>query len=81
MGDHVERRRALVAAAQLGDLAWPELQGAPADAAKAAIEREVPQLRVQVVSAGSPLTRDYRVDRVRLMADAAGCVVGVPRTG
>eukprot|EP00850_Spirogloea_muscicola_P010835 SM000065S20184 [mRNA] locus=s65:126519:129019:- [translate_table: standard] len=56
---------------------WPELVGKPAEEARATILRESVQLGlalmdVQVLPENSPVTRDYRPQRVRIFANAAG---------
>eukprot|EP00850_Spirogloea_muscicola_P021301 SM000243S08602 [mRNA] locus=s243:113537:116004:- [translate_table: standard] len=63
---------------------WPELVGKPAEEARAAILRESVQLglalmEVQVLPENSPVTRDYRPQRVRIFANAAGTVATEPR--
>lgn len=38
-------------------------------------------LQIQVLQQGSPATMDFRTDRVRIIVDSEGRVVGAPMTG
>lgn len=60
---------------------WPELVGVNAGAAKALIEGQQPCLMVVVIQEGSPVTADYRLDRVRIFVDGKGNVSSVPQLG
>lgn len=61
---------------------WPELVGKAATEAKAIIERDSGnKLHVHIVPEGSPVTMDYRLDRVRIFENAAHKVVSPPTTG
>jgi hypothetical protein len=57
---------------------WPELVGKCVKEAKEVILMDKPDAKIVVVPAGSPVTMDYRTDRVRLFVDT---VVEVPRIG
>ncbi|CAM2714627.1 unnamed protein product [Rotaria socialis] len=52
---------------------WPELVGKKGEEAVKIIKKETEQ--------GSPITLDYRTDRVRVFVDANGIVVTVPKIG
>ncbi|KAM0887701.1 hypothetical protein ACQ4PT_028836 [Festuca glaucescens] len=56
----------------------PELVGKCVEEAKKVILMDKPDAKIVVVPAGSPVTFDYRTDRVRLFVDT---VVEVPRVG
>lgn len=45
---------------------WPELVGRNVDEAIEVIKQENSQLNVIKVKSGSPVTRDFRLDRVRV---------------
>ena len=60
---------------------FPELLGKPWQEAEAAIRASHPALRVIPLGQNSPVTRDYRLDRVRVFYDEEGKVSSVPRTG
>ncbi|MBB6173925.1 hypothetical protein HNR23_003985 [Nocardiopsis mwathae] len=49
-----------------GKQEWPELAGMPAKAAKEIIERENPYVTARILPEGSPVTLDFRCDRVWL---------------
>ncbi|TMW85237.1 hypothetical protein EJD97_023456 [Solanum chilense] len=61
-----------------GKLRWPELIGVPTKLAKEIIEKENPLINVQILLSGSPITLDYRCDRVRLFDNILGFVVQMP---
>ena len=62
--------------------AWPELVGAVGSDAVATIQRERPDLtKVGTMPADAMMTMDFRMDRVRVMVDAAGKVTRAPRIG
>ncbi|KAL6624387.1 hypothetical protein ACP70R_031708 [Stipagrostis hirtigluma subsp. patula] len=48
---------------------WPEVVGMPAEEAKKVILKDMPGAHVVVVPVGSPVTMDYRTDRVRIFVD------------
>ncbi|KAL3849943.1 hypothetical protein ACJIZ3_011825 [Penstemon smallii] len=58
---------------------WPELVGAKGEAAAAVIERENPHVNAIVLKDGTPVTRDFRCDRVWVWVDKHGIVVRPPR--
>ena len=60
---------------------WPDLVGAEAEAAAAAIRAERPELSVALVGVDSMVTMDYRLDRVRIWVRADGTVDSAPRVG
>ena len=61
--------------------AWPELAGASAEAAAAAIRAERADVQPQAVPEDAMVTTDHREDRVRLWVDASGVVSRVPKVG
>jgi len=60
---------------------WPELVGESKENARAAIHRQRPNLRIQILRENQPATMDYRLDRVRIFINGAGRVVMAPRVG
>ncbi|CAL8989888.1 unnamed protein product [Prunus brigantina] len=60
---------------------WPELLGAQGTVAEATIERENSLVDAQIVLEGTPVTRDFRCDRVRVWVDTDGIVTRVPSIG
>ncbi|MFJ6698035.1 serine protease inhibitor [Streptomyces sp. NPDC091272] len=60
---------------------WPELRGSALGAAERAIGHDRPDVTVVPVPEGSAVTMELREDRVRVVHDAAGRVVGSPRCG
>ena len=60
---------------------WPDLVGAEAGAAAAAIRAERPELSVALVGVDSMVTMDHRLDRVRVWVRADGRVDSAPRVG
>jgi ABC-type glycerol-3-phosphate transport system substrate-binding protein len=60
---------------------FPELVGLPGEEAKADLEKKYPNLSVVVVPDGSPVTMDYRDDRVRIFINDEGKVGYPPRIG
>ena len=62
--------------------AWPALEGTPVESAVHTIKTERPGLHVLPVVAGSPVTADYRTDRVRVYFNPSTMTVeGVPCIG
>ncbi|XP_049401796.1 trypsin inhibitor 1-like [Solanum stenotomum] len=60
----------------------PELLGVPAKLARETIQKANPTLtKVENVQNGSPVTQDFRCDRVRLFINILEIVVQVPRVG
>ncbi|CAM4889602.1 unnamed protein product [Rotaria socialis] len=60
---------------------WPELVGKKGEEAVKIIKKETGFDNVLIVEQGSPITLDYRTDRVRVFVDANGIVVTVPKIG
>ncbi|XP_055808115.1 trypsin inhibitor 1-like [Solanum dulcamara] len=61
---------------------WPELLGVPARLARETIQKENPRLtNIGNVLNGSPVTQDFRCDRVRLFVNVLDFVVQTPRIG
>ena len=61
---------------------WPELVGKTGEEAKAAILKERPELRVQILDEGSMVTMDYCTDRVRIFVNpSTKRVTQAPGTG
>lgn len=61
---------------------WPELLGVPAKLARARIQKENQKLtNIPNVLNGSPVTKDFRCNRVRLFVNVLGYVVQTPRVG
>ncbi|GFP85190.1 proteinase inhibitor [Phtheirospermum japonicum] len=63
-----------------GKTSWPELLGRNGTAAAAVIEQENSNVDAIVVPVGSPVTQDFRCDRVRVFV-AFGVVVLIPSVG
>nr|AIT42233.1 proteinase inhibitor 1 [Solanum tuberosum] len=65
-----------------GKLSWPELIGVPTKLAKGIIEKENSLIsNVHILLNGSPVTLDFRCDRVRLFDNILGDVVQIPVVG
>ncbi|MCD7470238.1 hypothetical protein HAX54_009955 [Datura stramonium] len=61
---------------------WPELLGVPAKLAREIIRKENPKLtNILSIQNGSPVTQDFRCDRVRLFVNVLDFVVQIPRIG
>ena len=60
---------------------WPALVGLPAEGAVETIKRENPLLKIFVLKEGTPVTRDFRRDRIRIWVDEEGKVVRSPQIG
>nr|AAZ08246.1 proteinase inhibitor 1 PPI2C1A [Solanum tuberosum] len=62
-----------------GKLSWPELIGEPTKLAKEIIEKENSLItNVQILLNGSPVTKDFSCNRVRLFDNILGDVVEMP---
>ena len=63
--------------------AWPDLKDRDVDEAIASIKESRPDLRrVDKIPEGSPVTKDWRIDRVRVFYNPkTNQVTGVPRIG
>ena len=63
---------------------WPEVVGLPAEEAKKIILKDMPDADVVVLPAGSPVTMDWRSNRVRVFVDTVaqtptvGWMINVP---
>ncbi|XVE72986.1 hypothetical protein DITRI_Ditri11bG0081900 [Diplodiscus trichospermus] len=64
-----------------GKNSWPELVGEKGETAKAAIESENPNVGATVLLEGTPVTRDFRCNRVWVWVNENGQVVRVPTIG
>ncbi|KDP42134.1 hypothetical protein JCGZ_03191 [Jatropha curcas] len=64
-----------------GKSSWPELLGANGQAAAALIEKENGNVNAIVLNERSPVTPDFRCDRVRVFVNDCGVVVRVPIVG
>ena len=60
---------------------WPELKGKTGREAKHIIQEEYPNLHVNIIPENSPVTRDYRTDRVRVFVNETGIVTHTPKVG
>ena len=60
---------------------WPQAAGKNAEEVVAEIKQQNPALNVVKVPHGSPVTMDFRTDRVRVFFDQDGNVVGQPKIG
>ncbi|CAF2120414.1 unnamed protein product [Rotaria magnacalcarata] len=60
---------------------WPELVGKKGEEAVKIIKKETGFDNVVIVKQESPITLDYRTDRVRVFVDANGIVVTAPTIG
>lgn len=64
-----------------GKTSWPELVGKTYEEAEAAIRADNPNLQIFKVLENSPVTMDFRPDRVRIIVNAEDIVVHPPVTG
>jgi len=55
--------------------------GKTGEEAKNIILKDDPSIDVHVIPQGSPVTRDYRINRVRVYVDTNGIVAQAPRRG
>ena len=60
---------------------WPECVGIPAEDCQTLILSEAPSLNTFIIPEGSPVTMDYRLDRVRIFVDDNNVVVSAPSRG
>lgn len=60
---------------------WPELVGVKGEEASNTIKGQHPEFNVIVLPENSPVTRDLRMDRVRIFVDGNGVVSHAPHTG
>ncbi|CAF1700628.1 unnamed protein product, partial [Brassica oleracea] len=64
-----------------GKNSWPELVGTNGDYAASVIERENTRVDAIVILDGTPVTTDFRCNRVRVRVDGNRIVVRVPTAG
>ncbi|KAG8389246.1 hypothetical protein BUALT_Bualt02G0208900 [Buddleja alternifolia] len=64
-----------------GKNSWPELVGANGEKAATVIERENRNVNAIVLKDGTPVTRDFRCDRVWVWVNDYGVVIRAPRVG
>ena len=60
---------------------WPETVGKTGEDAKAIILASNPKLYVEIILDGTPVTMDWRDDRVRVVVNTSGIVLYVPTIG
>jgi hypothetical protein len=61
---------------------FPSVTGLDVDKAVEMIQNENPSLKVVKLKPNQPTTRDFRLDRVRVVYDPdTNLVMGVPKTG
>ena len=60
---------------------WPELVGVEANTAAMIIEKENPNVKTQIVLAGSPIILNIDCTRVWLFVNIKNIVVEIPRVG
>ncbi|CAN0898337.1 Proteinase inhibitor [Linum grandiflorum] len=64
-----------------GKNSWPELLGRNGDEAAAVIERQNRRVDAIVLREGTPVTRDFRCDRVWVWVNDDRVVTSIPRAG
>ncbi|KAL6189514.1 hypothetical protein ACLB2K_040906 [Fragaria x ananassa] len=64
-----------------GKSSWPELLGAQGADAKATIESENASVTAVIVLEGTAVTKDFRLDRVRVWVNTDGIVTSIPKIG
>ncbi|XP_057798031.1 proteinase inhibitor [Salvia miltiorrhiza] len=64
-----------------GKNSWPELVGKNGEDAAVVIERENRKVDAIVLKDGTPVTKDFRCDRVWVWVDDWGIVVRTPTAG
>ncbi|KAG8389244.1 hypothetical protein BUALT_Bualt02G0208700 [Buddleja alternifolia] len=64
-----------------GKNSWPELVGANGEEAATVIERENRNVNAIVLKDGTPVTGDFRCDRVWVWVNDYGVVIRTPRVG
>ena len=64
-----------------GEGPWPECVGMQAENCQSLILSEAPSLNTFIIPDGSPVTMDYRLDRVRIFVDDSNVVASVPNRG
>ncbi|KAG8653977.1 hypothetical protein MANES_05G086480v8 [Manihot esculenta] len=68
-------------ASESGKTTWPELVGANGDSAAATIEEENKNVKATVLKEGTPVTKDFRTNRVRVWVDENNVVTQAPTIG
>ncbi|KAF8394317.1 hypothetical protein HHK36_020524 [Tetracentron sinense] len=66
---------------QIGKNSWPELVGENGETAAAKIEKENHNVDAIVLLEGTPVTKDFRCNRVWVWVDEKGNVTRAPRIG
>ncbi|KAM0050838.1 putative proteinase inhibitor I13, potato inhibitor I [Helianthus debilis subsp. tardiflorus] len=61
-----------------GKNSWPELVGKTGEVAAAIVEKENPLVNAIVLLEGTPVTMDFRCDRVRVWVNTDGVVIRTP---
>ncbi|KAL8530341.1 hypothetical protein ACS0TY_007396 [Phlomoides rotata] len=64
-----------------GKLRWPELVGGNGEKAAQVIEKENMNVDAIVLKDGTPVTKDFRCDRVWVWVNDHGIVVRAPSVG
>ncbi|KAJ4726832.1 Proteinase inhibitor [Melia azedarach] len=64
-----------------GKNSWPELVGEAGEAAAAKVEKENPNVNAIVILDGTPVTKDFRCNRVWVWVNNSGTVIRTPRVG
>lgn len=59
---------------------WPECVGMTGEEAKAKVLKDFPNAHVSILKDGSPVTEDYKSDRVRIFINDEGKVSQEPIT-
>jgi hypothetical protein len=60
---------------------WPEVVGLSGEEAKQIVEQTPGVEQVQVLNENQPVTRDFRINRVRIFTNQDGVVGRPPRRG
>ncbi|KAI5021185.1 hypothetical protein ZWY2020_055030 [Hordeum vulgare] len=68
-------------AIKMSKSSWPELVGVLATLAATQIALDRPDVAVEVLPPGAPLTPDYNPERVRVFIDNSGIVSQTPTIG
>ncbi|KAI3668060.1 hypothetical protein L6452_43135 [Arctium lappa] len=64
-----------------GKDSWPELVGKNGEDAAVKIEQENPHVHAILILDGTPVTLDFRCDRVRVVVDCHETVLRTPTIG
>ncbi|WCJ21663.1 Proteinase inhibitor [Euphorbia peplus] len=64
-----------------GKTSWPELVGEKGEVVAKTVERENYFVTAIVLKVGTPVTKDFRCDRVWVWVNDNGDVVEIPRIG